>query len=772
VEWAKYHYFMTNANGEYVNAAGAVVPRSQRVARPAATRFQDVSYAVPTYDPVKQFFNPGQYLTNSFTIAQNGEKTNFLTTVSSQRQAGVILDHGGFTRNDVRINLDHRPRDDIQLSISGYHARSDRDELNGNTFFWLINIAPDVNLLDPDPDGTKYVFQPDPIGVHPSPLYLLETNKDRTERVRTLGAMDLRYTPKSWLTLDANVSYDRGDQNESNFTDRGVKTEAAATGGVGSLTLDNDYNNAINGSGSASVLQQFGELTARSTARVLLEKEINRSTTASGNTFVVAGVPRLDAALSRNSSSFDSEIRSSGYFFTLGLDYGGRYILDGLIRRDASSLFGPGEKWHTYYRASGAYRMAEEQWWPFKSSITEFKLRASQGTAGTRPAFADQYETYSIGSNGTLTKSALGNRFLKPEVTTETETGIDMIVKNRYSLQLSYAKTKTADEIISIPLPGAIGFTSQWQNAGTVVGNTLEGTIEAQLYRSGSTSWKMGIIADRSRHHIDEFGRACFRTNTISYRCPGEDLSTMYGLQFLHTADQLPATVASAKDQFEVNDDGLLVAVGPGGHYTDGKWGTTVVINNVTYPWGMPIIRSDSTGQNAVVRIGSGNPKFHWGVSNNINWKGLQVYGLVDAQVGGQIYNQNNQRMYQYQRSGDVDQVGKAAELKKTVNYYDLLYNGNQIMDWFVEPGGFVKLREISAKYQLPKSLINRLPGNRAVGASISVIGRNLMTWTKYAGYDPEVGSTINKIDSYDFDVSGSPYPQSRTLTGVLQIQF
>jgi hypothetical protein len=248
----------------------------------------------------------------------------------------------------------------------------------------------------------------------------------------------------------------------------------------------------------------------------------------------------------------------------------------------------------------------------------------------------------------------------------------------------------------------------------------------------------------------------------------------MYGLAFLHSADQLPAALTNAKDQFDVNDDGLLVWVGPGGHWTDAKWGTPAVINGVTYPWtwGQPIIRQDSTGQSAVVRIGSGNPKFHWGVSNNVNWKGLQVYGLVDAQVGGQIYNQNNQRMYQYQRSGDVDQVGKSSETKKTVNYYDLLYNGNQIMDWFVEPGGFVKLREVSAKYQLPKSLVSRVPGNRAVGASISVIGRNLLTWTKYSGYDPEVGSTINKIDSYDFDVSGSPYPQSRTLTGVLQIQF
>jgi hypothetical protein len=209
----------------------------------------------------------------------------------------------------------------------------------------------------------------------------------------------------------------------------------------------------------------------------------------------------------------------------------------------------------------------------------------------------------------------------------------------------------------------------------------------------------------------------------------------------------------------------LLVAVGQGNHYTSGKWGTSVVSNGVTYPWGMPIVRRDSTGQQAIIKIGSGNPRFRYGISNNINWKGFQVYGLFDTQMGGNVYNQNNQRSYQYNRSADVDQVGKPDSLKKTVDYYALVYNGNAIEDWFVEPGGYVKFRELSVRYKLPDRLVRLIPGNRAVGANISVIGRNLKTWTRYKGYDPEAGSVINRLDSYD-------YPQYRNFTGVLQFQF
>src|SRR5262249_37102270 len=159
---------------------------------------------------------------------------------------------------------------------------------------------------------------------------------------------------------------------------------------------------------------------------------------------------------------------------------------------------------------------------------------------------------------------------------------------------LSSSRTLTSDELVQIPLPGAVGFTTQWQNAGSVEGKTLEATFEAQMYRSGTTSWRLGLTADRSRNKVVSFNRSCVRTATISYRCTGEEIGTMWGNAFVHDLSQLPASQSTAAaGTFEVNDDGILVAVGPGSHYTQANscgaahtspcWGTTVVSNGTTY---------------------------------------------------------------------------------------------------------------------------------------------------------------------------------------------
>src|SRR5690606_40257396 len=106
------------------------------------------------------------------------------------------------------------------------------------------------------------------------------------------------------------------------------------------------------------------------------------------------------------------------------------------------SLFGPDERWHTYYRGSFAWRMGEESWWPLEP-VTEIKLRYSIGTAGGRPDYLNQYETYAFSTGGRLTKGALGNCELKPERATEQEFGIDAVLYDRVSLQRNYARVKT-----------------------------------------------------------------------------------------------------------------------------------------------------------------------------------------------------------------------------------------------------------------------------------------------------------------------------------------
>jgi TonB-linked SusC/RagA family outer membrane protein len=774
INWASHHYYQTDAAGNYVDALGAVVPRAQRIAKPVYTRFQDVAYKDPVYDQVDRFFDPGSFSKNSINISQNMDRTNWFLSLIQANEDGVVLQSGRYGQRDVRMNLDHRPNDKLSLSVSGYVSSSDRHELYGDTFFDLINQAPDVDLRTPDPDGTPYLFQGDPEGREENPLYVLATEKNRRKRARTQGSLESRYTPFSWLTVDANVSYDRSDRRVNFFLDQGLKTEGYPQGGLGQITQTTGTTSALNASASANVLRAVGDFTLRSTFRALMERENNMVTVADGQDLAVPGVSSLNNARTRFVSSDIEEVRSTGFFISGGADYQGKYIADALFRRDGSSLFGPDERWNSYYRVSGAYRLTQEDWWRWPL-FDEFKLRASRGTAGGRPSFNDQYETFAFNAAGGVVKQNLGNSFLKPELATETEIGVDAIIRERYSVQLSYAKNKVVDQLLQIPLAGFFGYGAQWQNAGTIEGNTIEATVEAQVLRRPDLSWKIGFVADRSRHKVTKFEQPCFSTNTIAYRCAGVGLGEMYGFHFLRSAAELPTAAQPRANEFDVNDEGILVWVGLDGTsgqpktYKDGEdvtgWGTNTTMGTATYGWGLPITMVDSTGSNALVRIGDGNPRFRWGFTNSVTWRSFDFYALMDVQVGGNAYNQTNQRMYQWAKSADVDQNGKPQALKKPIEYYVALYAANSPTDYFVENAGYVKLRELSVRYRFGGRTLQMLQGLGAREASVSLIGRNLLTFTDYTGYDPEVGGTIVRLDSFD-------YPRYRTFTGSFTITF
>jgi len=768
IDRATHHYYLTNASGQYVDASGAVVDRDNRVARPESDRFLDVAYIDPIYNQIEQFFDPGSYSNNSVTLARNAKETNFLASFSNRDESGVVLDHGGFRMNSLRLNLDHRLGTNLQFSFSGFHSRSTRDNLPGDTFFDLVQQAPDADLLLPDPDGSKYIWQPDPAGVTPNPLYDLSVRLDDEKRARTLASTDIRWSPSGWLSFDGNLSYDNSDRLQRLYFPKGKKTDIASWE-EGIIRRGSGTTTALNGSLSANVKGSVGDLALRGTARALVEREDYEFFEAEAAGLTVGDVDDLNAGSIPNVTGSTQDIRSEGYFFIGGADYQGKYILDGLVRRDGSSLFGPEQRWHTYYRASGAWRMAEEPWWPF-DLVNEFKLRYSIGTAGGRPSYSDRFETYTFGEAGALEKATLGNRFLKPERAREQEFGLDMVFNNRISVQLSHARVLTEDQLVLIPLPAAFGFSSQWQNAGTVEGTSWEGTIEATLVQNQDLNWSVRLLADRSRNKITKFDRSCFRTGTNNafYRCEGETLGVMYGNRFITNASQLP--VGTDPDEFQRNDEGLLVWVGPGGDWRDAQWGTTGIVNDITYKWGHPILQYDVDENGvptvpSVVRIGDSNPDFRWGISTTVDWKGLSIFGLVDAQVGGNVYNTSNQRMYQYMRSGDTDQAGRPEELKKTTDYYLALYGANLINSRFVETGAFVKLRELSVRWRVPTDRFTWMQSARLQNLTLFAIGRNLFTASDYKGYDPEVGSPLQRIDDY-------AYPQFRTFTAGAEIRF
>ncbi|MDP2955715.1 MAG: SusC/RagA family TonB-linked outer membrane protein [Longimicrobiales bacterium] len=770
IETAKYHNYLTNAQGQYLDSKGAVVPRW--LAATTKYGFMDQEYTTQTWDHIKSLFRPNDFYTNSGTFGYNTGTTSWLATVSNQHEMGVVRGNEGYKRSDFRLNLDHRLRNDVSLSLSAFHMRSVTDNMYGNVFFDFVQIAPDVDLLQPDPDGTKYVFQPDPSGIRPNPLYLIVTQDRKAKRLRTMGSADLRYSPLEWLSVDLNASYDRSDRRNTTFIPKGVKTYDYGAGNPGYASQSSGLDDAINASAGVSASHNFGRLNTRTTARAIMESDNYQFFSASGDDMAVGGIPDLDALKIPAISSEEEEIGATGYLANTDLSWGERYIVNALVRADGSSLFGPEDRWHTYYRTSAAWRMAGEPWWPF-DDINEFKLRFSRGTAGGRPNFADQYEVFNVLAGGGLSLATLGNRSLRPEHSAENEIGLDIVARQRFFLQLNYVTQKTTDQLVQVPLPALYGFTSQWQNAGTLEGHTYEASLEARLVDREGLLWTMTAVADRSRNKLVEYDRPC-HTDDLGYRCAGEQIGMIYTQRLLRSVDDLTlhrgGLHANSSDAFQVNDDGLLVPVGVGNSWRDGVakdlWGKTITIDGRSYTWGMPFKLLNEGGNAVLEKTGDFNPDFKWGITNSVQWKDLTLYALVDGQVGGDVYNATKQRMYQWERHGEEVQVGKPDEAKKPSAYYvSSLYNAASAIDWFVEDGSYVKLREVSLRYRLNPSLLGRFAPANLDRIVVSLIARNLYTWTDYSGWDPDIGSAMYRYDSFD-------YPVYRTLTASVEIVF
>lgn len=757
------HYFATDAQGRFIDAAGNPITSLNQSRVVADDRMLDKPFPGQLYDNINYFFRPGQFAATSVSMAHRTERSNYLVALNAFDEKGIITTNDGYERYNVRFNLDHRPADKLDLAFSLYHNRSTRDELSGDPFWDVLMFTPDIDLNARDSLG-NYIQQPDPLIVRENPIWRQTSRDNNSKRARTLMNATARYAPFSWLSMDAVMSYDRGDNTDQTYVPKGVAVVSTLEDELtlGQYLLEHRLTDVYNASVSANLMRRFGDLTARSTLRGVMERETYTRFTADSRNFWVKDVQRMDIGQDQRTSSFWQEIRANGLMAQTGLDYAGKYIGDFLVRRDGSSLFGPEERWQTYYRASAAWRMAQEPWFNIPG-VSEFKLRASQGTAGGRPAFSDQYETWTISSSGAVSKSTLGNKSLKPEYTTEQEIGLDMILWDRVQVELTRAYQKTEGQLIQIPQVAASGYANQWRNAGTIEGTSYEATIQMLLAQRANFNWSATLIADRTTSEITDWKRVCYY-NDLALRCLGANLTRMYGDKFIRNAALLPAGVPAS--EFQVNDDGYLVWVGSGS-WRDGKWGETATYDGVQYRWGHPILERGADGGIAQVEIGEGNPKFNLGLMNQVRWGQLSAHMHLHARVGGEIYNRTKQRLYQHFRHADLDQTGKSEDTKKPIDYYQTLYNTNNNTSHFVEDASYLKLREVSLRYTLRGETLDRLGlgSMRAQSVSLGLIGRNLLTFTPYSGYDPEVGSITLPQDNF-------AWPNTRAITAFVEISF
>ena len=772
-----HHSFRLNAAGtSFINTAGRDTTYNGRVQ--SVQRIADQNYPGQIYDNVQNLYRPNQFLTSNITLTQNTDNTTFLISVNRWDEPGALANSDGYWRNTGRFSLDHRVGDKMSFALVGQHARTWRDVLSGDPYEDALVYPPHVNLATKGPDG-QYLQAPDSSVLIENPLWRQATRDHWEARVRTIGSANVRYSPVRWLTFDTQLSYDRSDLEYQEYVPKGVPTSLTANVPTdGELYKDLQGTTAYNGSVGASLIRQFGDLNARVVTRGTFEREYMENSWVTGIDLLVPGVRDLDAAAGVDLDGTGSQtldIRANGLLADVGLDFKDRYIFDGLIRRDGSSVFGPESKWHNYHRIAGAWRVSQEPWFnvPF---INELKLKASEGTAGGRPGFSSQYVRWSVSPTTGLSRGNAGNSSLRPSHTREREFGIDAIVlNNRISVELLYATQRSQDQIIIVPASTFTGYNSVTGNGGIVDGHTYEATVQARLINTRNAALSISVVGDRSRNEIISWERACFwGSNTgreHEYNCPGASYGDFWIFSLARKPEDLPRGVRDRASEFQVNDEGYLVWVGTGNTYREGisksLWGTSFTTDGVTYRWGEPIQRLDNENLPLHTYQGTSLADVNFGFTTNFRYKQATIYTEWRGQLGGKVYNTAKHDLYGSQRHGDVDQSGKPDELKKTVDYYSRgLFNGGSYTDVFLEEGTHLRLGAVTARYRFThQQLAKVLRGVAPQDLSIGITGRNLMLFTGFTGFDPEAGSQLSRQSDLN-------YPHLRSLTATFEITF
>jgi hypothetical protein len=257
------------------------------------------------------------------------------------------------------------------------------------------------------------------------------------------------------------------------------------------------------------------------------------------------------------------------------------------------------------------------------------------------------------------------------------------------------------------------------------------------------------------------------------YSCTGESRGDFWGQRLVQSADELPSWARDHASEFQVNDEGYLVWVGPGNNYTEGLskglWGTFAQYGPVTYRWGEPFMLVDDNNVPVFEKLGTSLADLNFGLTPNVRWKGLSVYAELRGQIGGTVYNRAKQQLYGSEVHADLDQSGKPDELKKTTDYYarGLRTGSNtRFVEPFIEDGDFLKVGALSARYRFNRAQLQSVLGSLAPqDFAIGVTGRNLFNFTGYSGYDPDTGRALSRVETLG-------YPQMRTLTATFDITF
>ena len=698
-------------------------------------------------------------------------------------QDGVVLG-SDFQRMSLRLNLSQDVRSRLRLgtTLTGSRVRTNfaptDGAVGGND---MSSVAAALQSLPTLPvrrqDGTYSNMLDDAPRVITAqdimnPVAVLENMDDQLGDTRILtnsfAELDIARGLRFRTTLGANVSNRSRDTYWPRETLRGEQVGGQA------IRARNETTSFLN-ENTLSYDRVFGDRHSLNTVVGYTRQQQNNTSTSMLNENFISDLLDFEDIGSGNRSggpvvsSGTTKTTLASYLGRVNYNLLGRYIFTATGRYDGSSRFGPDRKWGFFPSGAIAWRASDE---PFIKSglpaISDLKFRTSYGLTGNSAISPYQ----SLASLGTRTTSfggvivpgyrqaRLANTELGWETTRQFDAGVDIgIIDQLVTLSADFYNRHTEDLLMQVEVPYETGFRNAFRNAGAVRNRGIELSLGVNAIRGDgqqSVRWTNNFNYSRNRNEVlDLGGLDILRVRGISanFNFPGsnirvgEPIGVFYGYKtdgiFRDSAEAAAYPAGLPDRKFRAGEARVMDLSGPNG-VPDG------VINELDLTF-----------------IGDPNPDYTLGWSSTIGWRGFELSSLLSGSFGADVLNLNLIRVESGAPSTNVTR--ERFYDRWTPENPDARYPrigttsqsiGSNYVDTMLEDGSYLRLSSVTLGYNLPSRWVQRR-GLRDTRLFVS--GSNLITWTKYSGYNPDVSSM--GVGNVNRGVDVGAYPLSRSVT-------
>ncbi|WP_460640402.1 SusC/RagA family TonB-linked outer membrane protein [Larkinella harenae] len=702
-------------------------------------------------------FREAPIQSHSLSILSGSDKTRLALSGNYFNQQG-ILHNTGFNRFSARVNLIHDYSKKLRLSANITGSTSKADVAPAAIVGNLLLTPPALPIYRED--GSFVVNSPFESSLQ-NPINSLYNQLNETRTNRFLGNISADYTITDGLIAKVLFGADVVDNKQNRYlpisTAEGQNLQGLAQ--VGSAFTTNWLNE--------NTLSYTRELDAKNKIDAIIGFTAQQSDSkgavaeAAGFATDAFSYNNLGTGITnRTPNSFATKWALASYLGRVNYAYDDRYLLTLTLRADGSSRFGAGNKWGYFPSAAFGWNVNNESFFKDVQHVSLLKVRLSAGLTGNQniPPYQSlsqlTYFRYNF-SNTTVSGFApntVPNPALGWEKTFQIDAGVDLgLLNNRIQLVADYYYKKTTDLLLSRTVPGTSGLSNFYggqastiyQNIGAVSNKGIELYVNSRNL-TGAFKWNTILVYSRNTNKILSLGDG---------------------------VDQIIPVISAPSIAKVGYPLGSFIVYQTDGVIQNGDVALTPQANKS--PGGQKY--KDINGDGIITQAGdrvviANQPGFTTGLTNTFSYKGFDLMVFFQGTFGGKIYNEN--------RANLELGTGYTNALRELLNRWTPTNTNTDvkaayqdpaitISDRFIEDGSYVRLKNVSLGYSIPKSVLAKA---RITNLRIYVSAQNAATWTKYTGYDPEV--SLNGQSLINKGVDSGVYPNNKSYQAGISLTF